>query len=207
MKEHLWARQCFVLYCYLLFWVKNTVGFSPFLFIILLIFSDDLEKKLLCGFKLLSISRFLATFPVCSSCCKSSSMLMSKILVSLLKHTLAWESLHSFLYIFLQNITKRTKTVKYFTSSYELIVKRFLGSFVKKTAFILTSPIKFNGPVAGQSHARDNSAVRLTGSIISKMADGANVLWLSLWLDCGCVLEIEVHKRKKSVRFERQTFR
>lgn len=145
-------------------------GSSPFLFIILLIFSDDLEKKLLCGFKLLSISRFLATFPVCSSCCKSSSMLISKTLVSLLKHTLAWESLHSFLYIFLQKYHQLIVRT-------DICQKRFLLSFfngfVRKTAFILTSPIKFNGSVTDQSHAQDNSAVTLSG--LNHIQDGGRI--------------------------------
>lgn len=148
-------------------------GSSPFLFIILLIFSDDLEKKLLCGFKLLSISRFLATFPVCSSCCKSSSMLISKTLVSLLKHTLAWESLHSFLYIFLQ---------KY----HQLIVrtdicrKRFLLSFSMALSKRprLFSPRQSNLTVQLLTNhtLKMTQRLRLAGSIISKMADGSAVL-------------------------------
>ena len=86
-------------------------------------------------------------------------MLISKTLVSLLKHTLACESLHSFLYIIRQK----------YHQQYIVRTERF---FVKKTAFILISPIKFNGSVTDQSHAQDNSAVTLNGLNISKMADG-----------------------------------
>lgn len=160
----MWVRQCFVLDCNLLIGVLiHCKRSSPFLFIILLIFSDDLEKKLLCGFKLLSISRFLATFPVCSSCCKSSSMFISKTLVSLLKHTLSCESLHSFLYIILQKYYQ-----KYCT--YICLERFFFSGFVEKTAFTLISPIKFNGSVTNQSHTQVNSAVTLCG--LSHIQDG-----------------------------------
>lgn len=171
----LWGGNSFFFLLWSAAMGKNTLGFLPFLFIILLIFSDDLEKKLFCGFKLLSSSRFLVTFPVCSSCCKSSSMLISNTLVSLLKHTLAWDSLNSFLYIFVEN---PTKCKNYFTGLLLKSYKRFL-SFVKVTAFIFTSPIKLTVQLlaTGQSHYTLDSAVRIAGSIISKMADDGNSLF------------------------------